>query len=81
MVDTDSPNFEIRLPMSVQKIMTRLMRAQQNCIKASEGANVVIATGQQGDDNHEKRSSGYKDAWKMQGAMCWICSIVIIQRT
>jgi len=68
LVDTDSPNFENPVTyIGTANYDAAYEGATEFASRLPEGANVVIATGQQGDDNHEKRSSGYKEAIEAAG--------------
>ena len=75
LVDTDSPNFENPVTyVGTENYDAAYEGATEFASRLPEGANVVIATGQQGDDNHEKRSSGYKDAMEDAG-----CNVLDLQ--
>lgn len=75
LVDTDSPNFENPVTyVGTVNYDAAYEGATEFASRLPEGANVVIATGQQGDDNHEKRSSGYKDAMEDAG-----CNVLDLQ--
>jgi len=74
LVDTDSPNFENPVTyVGTANYDAAYEGATEFASRLPEGANVVIATGMQGDDNHEKRSSGYKDA--MEAAGCTVLDL------
>lgn len=75
LVDTDSPNFENPVTyVGTANYDAAFEGAKEFASRLPEGANVVIATGQQGDDNHEKRSKGYKDAMEEAG-----CNVLDLQ--
>lgn len=74
LVDTDSPNFENAVTyVGTANYDAAYEGATEFASRLPEGANVVIATGMQGDDNHEKRSQGFKDA--MEAAGCTVLDL------
>lgn len=74
LVDTNSPKFEKAVTyIGTDNYNAAVEGAQEFASRLPEGANVVIATGIQGDDNHEKRSSGFKDA--MTAAGCHVLDL------
>ncbi|MFV0529468.1 MAG: sugar ABC transporter substrate-binding protein [Lachnospiraceae bacterium] len=74
LVDTDSPNFTGAVTyVGTANYDAAYEGATEFASRLKEGANVVIATGQQGDDNHEKRSAAYKDA--MEAAGCTVLDL------
>lgn len=74
LVDTDSPNFDGKATfVGTVNYDAAYEGATEFASRLPEGANVVIATGQQGDDNHEKRSSAFKAA--MEDAGCTVLEL------
>lgn len=68
LVDTDSPNFDGKSTfVGTVNYNAAYEGATEFASRLPEGANVVIATGMQGDDNHEKRSQAYIDAMEAAG--------------
>ena len=75
LVDTDSPNFNGAATfVGTVNYDAAYEGATEFASRLPENANVVIATGMQGDDNHEKRSSAYKDAMEAAG-----CNVLELQ--
>ena len=68
LVDTNSPKFKHPVTyIGTANYESAVAGAKVFASKLPEGANVVIATGIHGDDNHEKRSRGFRDAMEAEG--------------